>query len=100
MDIFLYVMCVIVGLCVVTMLGCLYLLWHNNRVFDARMKMLRKTSDAAQADINRGDYDGWAWRYDALNSVSYTDMMHKFWKRPDSLYDNLDFIDPDKRKST
>lgn len=59
---------------VVCSLISLALLIRNNRVFRYRQALLARISEAAQADIARGDFD-WNWRYDELNAVSYDRML-------------------------
>lgn len=67
----------------------LYILVRNEQVYRARIHLLDLASDAAKADIQAGR--DWVWRYDAFNSVTYGDMIRKFWKNPYKMYDNLDF---------
>lgn len=85
MDLFAVVMVVVFGF-----LG--YLLIRNTWVFNARTRLLRQIKVAGEQDINT--YNDWRWRYDEYDKVSYGDMMVQFWRKPESMYDNLDFVDP------
>ena len=62
---------------------------QNNRVYRARMGLIERISNAAKADISRGDE--WRWRYEAFDAVSYEQMFARPWREPVSLYDSLDF---------
>lgn len=61
-------------------IGLLIFGWlRNHWVFNFRMEMLDKVSEAADDDIKKGRHN-WLWRYDVLRSVSYNEMVYHFWK--------------------
>ena len=68
----------------------IWMLVRNKSVFDYRKNLLEKISKAAKKDIKNGK--DWTWRYRVLETVTYNEMMWKFWKSLDSFYSNKSFI--------
>lgn len=61
----------------VVLLAALYVSRRNWQVLEFRIGLIRQVSNAAQDDINAGDFD-WRWRYDAIEAVSYERMLLSF----------------------
>lgn len=78
--------------CVAGIVVAFWLLRRNQRVLAFRLDLLRQAGEAAQADIDAGNFN-WRWRYDALNDVSYE---RQLWSlrplRPENYYDDLAFL--------
>lgn len=73
------------------LLFSLYMLVRNFRVYDYRNNMLDSLSTSTHDDIMKGRE--WRWRLDDYDSVSYDEMMFKFWRRFDSFYPDKSFLD-------
>lgn len=69
--------------------GCGLMLVRNSQVYNARLRLLDKVSEAADRDIQQGK--NWKWRYDVLRSVTYKQMMRKFWVKPENMYPDNSF---------
>lgn len=69
--------------------------FRNPAVYHYRMSLISQISVSCYADIDR--QEGWMWRYDMFDSVSYSKMILKFWKPLDSFYPNKSFINPESR---
>lgn len=67
----------------------LWIAYRNHVVFSARQDLLNKVYAGARRDTLAGR--DWSWRYRALESVTYEEMMFSLQK-PEALYDNLDFV--------
>lgn len=78
------------------MIWCIYMLYRNNKVADYRHYLLEQIRVAGKLDIANGR--NWQWRYDEYETVSYNEMMWRFWKPIDSFYPNHDFIDASVKK--
>lgn len=70
----------------------LYLGFRNSAVHDYRIGLLDLIDTATHMDITRDR--PWRWRYDAFRSVSYNEMLYKFWRHIDSFYLDRSFLDP------
>ena len=80
--------------------GCGYLglfvglgvLWrHNQRVYRVRMALIDQVSHASDVDIWHGR--AWRWRYEAMEAVSYMDMIRHPLRDPLSLYPDTKFAE-------
>ena len=78
----------IIGL--IMILGCFGALYRNSVVFKYRGEILRKMSIASKKDIKNGKE--WDWRHDVWDTITYNQMMVKFWKPIDSFYTDKKFI--------
>ena len=74
----------------VILICCAYLLYRNQKIYSYRVELLRKISERATEDITNNI--DWHWRYDTFESVSYDEMIYKFWKPLDSFYKDKKFI--------
>ena len=59
---------------------------RNYSVYNYRMELLSRVSDAALNDIDNGRYNDWRWRYKELEDVDYFEHVLRFWKPVDSFY--------------
>lgn len=78
----------------IALLFTFYMRWRNHRVRSLRVAMIGVVMAASQLDAQLGrDY---AWRMEMLDSVSYDDMMRKFWRpvRLDAFYPDPSFLMP------
>lgn len=78
---------------------CLLGTWRNVRVYRFQMGLIDRCRRLNIADIEAGrmkEFD--SWRYDALNAVSYNQMLFKFWKplRVEAWYRDLSFLEVSK----
>lgn len=65
--------------------GCLVMLWRNEAVYQFRTELLRRISQKADEDIQAGrEYE---WRYQMFDSITYKDMVMRFWKDLFKFYD-------------
>lgn len=84
-------MLIVVAICLVLIAATLGMIRRNNRVLRYRRDVLNRISDAAYIDIEHGN--PWVWRYTLYDSVSYDEMLYKFWRPLDSFYPNELFAD-------
>jgi hypothetical protein len=64
---------------------CAYMLFRNNAVCNERMQLCDKVAALHRAEIHEGvPYDGWRW--DHIESVTYYEMLWKFWKPVSSFF--------------
>ena len=68
----------------------LIILARNERVSQYRARLLSQVSRAAKDDIKKDM--PWKWRYDVFDSVSYEQMLFKFWKPLKSFYKDASFL--------
>lgn len=74
----------------------LILLWsvlsliRNTRVYAYRTKLLEEISQATQAEIASPSWS--LWRYKIFSSVSYIEMVYKFWRPLDSFYPHRELL--------
>ena len=68
-------------------LSC-YMLYRNERVGRERQRVLDICSRLAQVDIEA--HRPWKQRYAYYDSVSYDEMLWKFWRPVKSFYDGSD----------
>lgn len=64
--------------------ACIYMLIRNTLVYTYRTNLIHRISESNIEDISDGR--PWHWRYEEYNSISYNEMMLKFWKPLDSFY--------------
>lgn len=67
----------------------LCMLLRNNAVYKIRMAIIDGMSVGARRDIEQGE--DYKWRYAMFDSVSYKQMLFKFWKNLDSFYQDKSF---------
>lgn len=85
-----------------TVLGILFmivtmiLLDRNYKVANYRRDLIEKMYQASVNDIDAKTYI-FAWRQEIYHSVSYNDMLFKFWKPLDSFYPDKSFLEPKSR---
>lgn len=84
----------LVSSCLLCAVG-IFMLFRNNRVYHARRRLLESIHEAVGRDIE--ERSAYKWRYDEFDKVSY-DRMVRSWRKPESMYDNLDFADPNVRR--
>jgi hypothetical protein len=72
---------------------CLLLMDRNQKVHKYRRSLLRKISDAGDVDIENNR--PWEWRHDIYDTITYDEMLYKFWRRLDSFYPDRSFLDPE-----
>lgn len=65
---------------------CIFMLARNERVSAYRLELISRIGNASRRDIDNGNFD-YHWRWEEYETVSYNDMMLKFWKRLDSFYE-------------
>jgi hypothetical protein len=72
---------------------------RNNIVYKFRASLINLISERNQDDINNGlGFTG--WRFVEFNTVSYDEMVWKFWRRCSSFYkDKRFFIEIEQRKN-
>jgi hypothetical protein len=68
----------------------LFALYRNERVYRFRTGMIAQIRDVAMAERGRP----WAWRYEAYDEVTYTEMMRRFWVplSPEAWYADTSFL--------
>lgn len=81
------------ALLALTVFGVISLV-RNERVYTYRQNLLNQIYVASMRDIwDYGDSPrDWNWRHEVYNSVSYNEMVFKFWRRLDSFYPDKSFI--------
>lgn len=77
--------------CAWGMIWCLITFRRNNQVSKYRNELIQRVGALAQDDINNGR--GWEWRWRAYETVSYDEMLRKFWKPLDSFYEDKAFME-------
>lgn len=89
---------IILGISVTAILYFLVFMYRNHFVYRLRRDMLQMVSLAAKEDID--DDHSFEWRYDALMSVGYDEMVNKFWKpiKAEAFYEDLSFLYPNVKK--
>lgn len=75
--------------CLIVLAVCSLVTVRNALVLRYRTNLLDKVSTLAESDAD-GD---WEWRFETLESVSYDEMVLKFWKPLDSFYPDKSFIE-------
>jgi hypothetical protein len=79
---------ILLAISFIGLLFCLFMIRRNNKVYLYR---------SAMSDIifgfGVGDYK---WRLKVYDSVSYQDMMRKWWKKLPDFYPDKSFLDPKK----
>ena len=73
---------ILFGLLGLVWLGCIYMLFRNQRVFSYRHRLISRISDVIDANPT----SDWRWRYDEFEEVPYDQMMKQFWKPIRSFY--------------
>jgi hypothetical protein len=58
--------------------------YRNLKVFRYRQKIIMNIDAAAKDDIARGFYNEWTHRWTAYDTISYDEMVYKFWRPLDS----------------
>lgn len=72
-----------------------FALWRNEMVYRFRLFLLSQIRNDYFADADlRIFYSEWRW--DVFNSVTYENMLIKFWKplRPEEWYNDTSFLEP------
>lgn len=64
---------------------------RTHKVAAYRQELLDKVSAAADRDI-RIHHRDWAWRFEALQAVSFEKMLFQFWKPLESFYPSKEFL--------
>jgi hypothetical protein len=82
---------IVFGVAALLMIWSLVTLVRNSKVYAYRGELIDKMYDAADDDINRGR--SYKWRQEVYQSVSYNEMVYKFWKPIDSFYPDKSFIE-------
>jgi hypothetical protein len=62
-----------------------FLFIRNELVYRYRIRLINEISERNHSDISNFDY-GYQWRWREYETVSYEDMLFKFWKSFDSFY--------------
>ena len=84
----------LLGFYLFILLAAFFLLWRNRRTLELRLDVLQRASTAAQRDIERGQE--WYWRYEAMNQVSYDQILWNLKPfRPEYYWKDLSFLDPE-----
>jgi len=65
-------------------------IFRNAKIYKYRMKLIEQIALRCDEDID--NEQGWKWRWDVFESVSYDEMMYKFWKKLDDFYPDKTFI--------
>jgi hypothetical protein len=76
---------------VIVLVGSITIMIRNDYVLAFRHKLIKQISAAAKADIEAGR--DWEWRYEIYETVSYDQMVYKFWKPLESFYQDRSFIE-------
>lgn len=84
---------ILLNTAVLGILAAVLIWWRNDAVFNYRMDLLSRVSDACIDDLRRGRYDDWHWRYQAFGAVSYNKMVYQFWRPLYSFYPDLRFAE-------
>lgn len=79
----------------VVMIVNLILLFRNSRVYKYRTRLLREVGEVSKSEAR--SLQPWQWRFQALEAVSYREMVFKFWRPLDSFYPDKSFLDPDAK---
>lgn len=79
-------MVILMIICLMTMVLSIIILIRNDMVFKYQQRLLEEVSRLAADEINGGIYGHWRRYYEWLDSVSYDEMVIKFWKPLDSFY--------------
>lgn len=72
---------------------CLFMIHRNYEVHRYSRNLLGLIDRASEQDIAR--HREFKWRFKAFDSVSYDEMVMKFWKPLDSFYADMSFTDPE-----
>lgn len=81
--------------CAIGMAQALYMRRRNDAVHAFRVGLLHVICVAMKMDENLGR-DG-SWRMEVFTSVTYDDMMKKFWLPLDAFYPDQSFLTPPQR---
>lgn len=65
---------------------------RSNKIYSYQEYLRREINKAILEDINNNNEN--LWRFDMLRSVSYNEMLYKFWREPSSFYPDKSFIKP------
>lgn len=84
----------LLALCFTGLFFCYILAYRNKKVMLLRTELNNRVYECQIGDIDKGVLDS-KWRRDVFRSVSYNEMVFKFWKPLNSFYPDLSFIDPD-----
>lgn len=84
----------LIVVCLLLLVGCVYLQRRNERVYDFRTVLRDRVSRAAKQDIAAGR--PWEWRHEEFGKISYNAMVFKFCKPLDSFWKDKSFLDPAK----
>ncbi len=76
------------------MIGVVFMMIRNERVFRYREKIRRKIGIAIDEDFARGDWKHWEWRWAEFDRISYDQMVTQFWKPLDSFWKDKSFTEP------
>lgn len=93
MDKYIYLYTLIV--CQLGLIMCLVMLKRNDNVFKYRNHISELMFDAGEDDIENNRE--WKWRLEIYKTVTYRDMMRKFWKPLDTFYPDKSFIEKGKK---
>ena len=84
-------MIVVLALLIIAFGFPIFLVLRDKRVYNYRMKLLSIIHDRSKIDIQENR--PWKWRYEAYNSVSYDNMLFRFWKPLESFYKDKSFLE-------
>jgi hypothetical protein len=80
------VLLIIMGLAIISILVCLFLMPRNNKVGDERLRIVRICYSIALKEIHDGKYNDNKDYFKFLHEVSYDIMFYKIWKPVKSFY--------------
>lgn len=70
---------------------CFYMLYRNNLVHVERIKILGKIREMGSIDINNHKYDKLDGRLEKYRTISYDEMLYKFWIPIKDFYKDIDW---------
>lgn len=88
LSIVIYFNFLLMGICLLIMLWCVIRLYRNNRVYLYRKFLI----DVIWEVMDSSSKDDLSWRLAVYNSVTYNEMVTKFWKPLDSFYKDKSFL--------
>ena len=76
---------IVLGLCIIGLLFCFFMLYRNQQVYNEKMRALAKASLLSRHKIDHKEPD-YLSPYEILGSVSYKTMLNHFWRPVKSFY--------------
>ena len=84
-------MVVVLALLMIAFGLTMFMLFRASRVRDYRIKLIYTIYHCAKIDVQESK--PWKWRYETFESVSYDNMLFRFWKPLTSFYKDKSFLE-------